>query len=326
MTKLSLLIGALALAGVSARCADNCNKNGLCVGNDKCSCFKGFTGSSCGDRVCGFGNAWIGDHHAYVECSNKGQCDRKSGLCKCQDGFEGKSCQRMSCPNNNCGGHGQCLTQNYFDNADSWDKYMIQGCSCDPGYGGNGCEERLCPRGDDPMTAETAAPNMIQRIAIRSSSSLDSTSGEVYFEFTDSANGATFSTWVMNAHEVSTISLEEALEALPNEVIDDVVVTADTAGSGEQAAFLVEFVSQYNSGTQNMIVQKTTACVDSGCRVVSKGLSSGVSIAITVQTAAGSQAENAVCSNRGKCNTETGLCECDDGFKGQACDKQTNYD
>lgn len=32
--------------------------------------------------------------HWYVECSNKGLCDRKSGLCKCFTGYEGSSCQR----------------------------------------------------------------------------------------------------------------------------------------------------------------------------------------------------------------------------------------
>lgn len=32
--------------------------------------------------------------HWYVECSNKGLCDRKSGVCKCFAGYEGTSCQR----------------------------------------------------------------------------------------------------------------------------------------------------------------------------------------------------------------------------------------
>ena len=32
--------------------------------------------------------------HWYMECSNKGLCDRKAGLCKCFTGYEGHSCQR----------------------------------------------------------------------------------------------------------------------------------------------------------------------------------------------------------------------------------------
>lgn len=326
MAKLSLLFVALAFAGVSARCADNCNRNGICGPNDKCTCFKGFTGTSCGDRVCAYGNAWIGQHSSYVECSNKGSCDRKSGLCKCQDGFEGKSCQRMVCPNEQCGGHGQCLTQNYFyTNADSWDQKMIQGCNCDPGYGGNGCEERLCPKGDDPMTEEDSAPNQIQKIVISKSSALASSDGEVYLSFTDKHNGATYKTWVMSTHEVTAIAIEEALEALPNKVCPDVTVTSVATGSGEQSAFTVEFIDKYNSGAQNTIVVATGGCTDNGCDRIFTAPPSGTTFAVTVLTSAGSGAENAVCSNRGSCDTETGMCLCDDGFKGQACDEQTNY-
>jgi hypothetical protein len=31
-----------------------------------------------------------------VECSNRGQCDRTSGLCQCFQGFTGVSCGRQS--------------------------------------------------------------------------------------------------------------------------------------------------------------------------------------------------------------------------------------
>jgi len=32
--------------------------------------------------------------HAYAECSNKGLCDRATGLCACITGYEGHACQR----------------------------------------------------------------------------------------------------------------------------------------------------------------------------------------------------------------------------------------
>ena len=45
--------------------------------------------------------------HAYTECSSKGMCNRVSGECECFPGYEGKGCQRNSCPNQ-CSGKGTC--------------------------------------------------------------------------------------------------------------------------------------------------------------------------------------------------------------------------
>ena len=37
--------------------------------------------------------------HPWVECSNRGECDRDTGECNCDAGFEGIACQRLKCPN-----------------------------------------------------------------------------------------------------------------------------------------------------------------------------------------------------------------------------------
>jgi len=47
--------------------------------------------------------------HYYMECSNRGLCDRKTGECECFDGYTGIGCTRQSCPEG-CSGHGQCDT------------------------------------------------------------------------------------------------------------------------------------------------------------------------------------------------------------------------
>merc|ERR1711924_282239 len=62
------------------------------------------------------GNAWVdsatsnNNAHDSVECSNKGSCDRKTGECKCFDGYEGKACERQACPGN-CNNRGRCIQQ-----------------------------------------------------------------------------------------------------------------------------------------------------------------------------------------------------------------------
>eukprot|EP00286_Rhodomonas_abbreviata_P013962 CAMPEP_0181340776 /NCGR_PEP_ID=MMETSP1101-20121128/30034_1 /TAXON_ID=46948 /ORGANISM="Rhodomonas abbreviata, Strain Caron Lab Isolate" /LENGTH=770 /DNA_ID=CAMNT_0023451963 /DNA_START=54 /DNA_END=2366 /DNA_ORIENTATION=+ len=97
--------------------------------------------------------------HYYMECSNKGKCDRSTGECECYDGYDGVSCQRASCPGypNSCSGHGVCKTIKQLANADYgnvyelWDKDKTMGCECDKGYSGPDCSERECKYGVDPL-------------------------------------------------------------------------------------------------------------------------------------------------------------------------------
>merc|ERR1711939_600334 len=167
-----------------------------------------------------------------------GTCDRKSGMCKCQDGFQGASCNRMDCPGD-CSGHGRCRTNRFFvgsANTD-WDNDMIQGCICDPGYTGLSCENQLCPRGDDPMTDSVSDPNQIQRLTFSHASAI---AGEVSFSFTDTGRGETYTTWALDVSTLSATALKEALEALPDKVIPSVKVTAGAGNSGTSSYFDVE--------------------------------------------------------------------------------------
>lgn len=87
--------------------------------------------------------------HNPAECSNMGICDRDTGLCQCQTGFEGIACERQSCPNQ-CLMVGECQSLHYFaltkDKGTGivykydtiWDAYKIYGCNCDSNYHGTG--------------------------------------------------------------------------------------------------------------------------------------------------------------------------------------------
>jgi len=98
--------------------------------------------------------------HDYMECSNKGLCDRSSGVCNCFDGYDGSACQRASCPSSSagfCSGHGMCYTakeiarKDYNNSYNLWDEYSSMGCICDPGYSGSDCSEQMCKFGADPL-------------------------------------------------------------------------------------------------------------------------------------------------------------------------------
>jgi hypothetical protein len=93
--------------------------------------------------------------------------------------------------------------------------------------------------------------------------------------------------------------------------------------------FDITFNDPMNSGTQNLITVDVNPCTDNGCRTISNGIAGTISATNTVtvveQTAAGADNEASVCSNRGTCDTESGLCSCFGGYKGISCQKQSTF-
>lgn len=104
--------------------------------------------------------------HYYMECSNKGICDRATGTCACFEGYGGSACQRAECPTTSagvCSGHGVCETIKRIAELDSenvyqlWDETSTMGCICDGGYSGADCSERICKWGADPLYYDDVA-------------------------------------------------------------------------------------------------------------------------------------------------------------------------
>ena len=141
---------------VYSYCERNCNGHGTCNDNDRCDCYKGrdgfvaWTGYDCSKRTCPMGIAWVGEivaannMHPMAECSNKGECDRRSGVCLCYPNFDGVACERTVCPSE-CNGVGVCYTQQQLaENAGAvytnvWDAKKQVACLCDLGYRGPDC-------------------------------------------------------------------------------------------------------------------------------------------------------------------------------------------
>ena len=154
-------------------CENHCSDHGTCEKNNNCKCFTGldgeaeWTGPDCSQRTCPRDFAWVGDVmnsnnlHPWVECSNKGSCDRKSGTCTCFPGYDGVACQRSTCPNN-CNDRGTCWPEKHlaakagrtyedYKSGGPWDAMKHVGCFCDAGYRGPACELQECPSGTDPL-------------------------------------------------------------------------------------------------------------------------------------------------------------------------------
>merc|ERR1711988_6383 len=183
--------------------------------------------------------------HYYMECSNKGICDRKAGECECFDGYEGNACQRASCPNE-CSGHGTCehvktLAALDFDNLyDLWDAELTMGCLCDPGYSGPDCSTKDCKFGIDPLyvddeqTARVEAVNY--RIYAGASAGAEATSGTYALKFYD-VFGEDYVTDTLDV-DASCTDVVSALSGLPNTVIaDGSVVCTDVAAAASNTYY-----------------------------------------------------------------------------------------
>lgn len=170
---------------------------------DSCTCFTrkvgdrleyAYTGADCSLMTCPHGQSWdaglisvtknnqadtpasvaTATHDAFSECSDRGICDRSTGVCACLKGYEGKACQRTTCPNS-CSNHGVCKTiheiaklnseNDAWDTLDgferssiqynnAWDANKIRACECDSGWRGPDCSIKECPSEADPLDGE----------------------------------------------------------------------------------------------------------------------------------------------------------------------------
>lgn len=194
---LLVLLAGFCVGLAHAACPSNCNGHGSCqasnmfvallslpngmvttpltleCGGGRCACYPGYTSFDCAYRTCPTAAPWAdfatGDDAVRSiarECSNRGKCNRDTGLCECDVGFSGGACERLALCRNRCSGHGRCLsmrslasTRNDYNllysttYATPWDADRIFGCVCDHGYSGVDCSLRMCAYGDDPVTS-----------------------------------------------------------------------------------------------------------------------------------------------------------------------------
>jgi len=302
-TRLFVLAGCVAL--VSGACDNNCSGHGTCMTDDVCQCYDNWgvglshDSGDCSDRICPFELAWVdtpdktGSFHKYAECSNRGICNRESGECQCFDGYDGKACQRTTCPND-CSGHGTCeyiedmhfaATWNDFTprgfNEDpktfsytNWDHRKIRGCVCDATYGDVDCSKRMCPYGNDVLDVRdnllVSTKYQVQELHFLATGNTEDTdlNGRTFAITFKSRLNETFTTIpiVFDKDDLSDFrhDIQLALLNLPNRVIDGVSVAAMWDDTSNYVKVNVTFTGPSVQGPQHLLVVEDYEC-GAGC-------------------------------------------------------------
>jgi hypothetical protein len=373
--------------------------------DDVCNCYDNWgigmhqDSGDCSERKCPYELAWVdtpdktGAFHKYAECAGRGICDRSTGECACFDGYEGKGCQRSSCPND-CSGHGTCeyiedmvfgKTWNDYTNFgfrseaktfdfNSWDAGKTRGCVCDAQYGDVDCSKRMCPHGNDvldirdELTTDLKYQKQELRFisdnqVINNDGGVATLRGETFaLTFTSRLN-ETFTTIPIVFDDVDlpdfVNDIQLALLNLPNRVIDGVSVVAykeltarkvnptDTDGFGTHAdndmveadgsptnvakvmndmvRVVITFTGDAVQGPQHLLVVEDYECSD-GCTPKISGLSLQYRYDHATNNITETQLadyNSYECGRRGKCDYDSGLCECFTGYSGDNCNTLT---
>merc|ERR1740138_1132478 len=160
------------------------------------------------------GTALTNTAHYYMECSNKGMCDRKVGAC-------------------------ETIAELAEDAADNvyalWDADLTMGCTCDPGYSGADCSARVCAYGIDPLYVDDESTARVYTANYKLAATGSTMAGTYAIKFYD-VFGEDWVTEPISATEATDCQIVvETLEALPNTVIPGGSVMCKQYATGTSA-------------------------------------------------------------------------------------------
>lgn len=227
-----------------------------------------------------------------------------------------------------------------------WDKSKSTSCVCDPEWGDFDCSKRMCPYGNDVMDHRNnmarAARYQVQSIELFANDPLTDSTGPTYGNSEERASPLTHLrtfalTFKSKLNETFTTipivlitehtgfhnfikSVKDALESLPNRVIDRVDVAGDTNGV-DLVHLNLTFTGEHVQGPQNLVSVKANLCGD-GCTPKLTGLELRNQWE-TILEVQNSDFNSFECGRRGKCDYTTGVCNCFEGYTGLACNTIT---
>jgi hypothetical protein len=299
------------------KCPNDCSGHGRCVYNTAINpnySPQGFAANQAGADI-------VPNH--FIEFTSQYWDKAKTRSCVCDRGFEGLDCGDRMCPKGD-----DPLTD------------------CDGAAHGN-----------DVQIIDFSAGGYFEAKA----STVAKPAGFFTFTFSD-MYGANYTTRpielpfqdfaLAGGEELAQLyadDMEEALESLPNFAIPNVTVTArcpspSVCADGDAMAIKVEFVDPANSGPQNLLMCSYASQAGTTSTYNNKNVANpynygaaqprfvspvipGDEFVCTAahETTSTTPKEHVACSNRGNCDASTGLCECYDGFTGEACSTQTVF-
>lgn len=317
-----------------------CSGKGICDrSTGECECFDGYTGKGCQRHTCP------------NDCSGHGTCEYMEELTFGPTpglywGAFGTSTDRVG----HVGYDGVYKMSKTFPRTASklWDAHKSMACHCDAGWIDVDCSRRMCPKSNDVMDERLDRDDtllyQIQNITLYAAGRTGNGTGSLITDF----HGKTFAlTFVSTLNESFTTTpitvqsnavtlgnnVELALLGLPNKVINSVSVVAafdyELRHTEEYVAYMnlqVEFTGTSVMGPQNLLIVEAELCDDgctpkiSGLPLSSVGNSGMISRVNELQPA---DYNNYECGRRGKCDYDSGICECFEGFTGESCSIQT---
>jgi len=322
-----------------------CAGRGVCDRTSgECTCFPGYEGKGCRRTTCP------------NDCSGHGTCAYISEFRNdLGDNFKWT-------------GNRPTLDQYKFQFGLMWDADLTRGCICDAKWTGLDCSQRMCPRGDYPQyfalekrsetqvivltnvfTPGTEDPDMsgstVNSAGFGKGVSPDATNGEFALTFRSTLNEE-FTTYTLNVYNLTDSMVEDALNSLPNKIIQDITVqlyrnltntrldvinpylnvhTSVDAGTwySTDLVILVTYSGSMTSGDQYALECKTAYC-GAGCQPM---LSAPLDFKEGSKCSVVNNYINAIetnweCSGRGECG-EDGVCQCYQGYTDEYCSTRT---